>query len=183
MGILLAFAPFIVFAVVASLLGGTGGLIAGAVVAAALLIRDLVRPGSAPKVLEIGTAILFCGLALYAVAGGATGSIFGIRLCVDAGLLLIVLLSMAIHRPFTLQYAREQVPPEYWDRPEFVRANYVITAVWGLAFAVMVLADIVLVYVPHLPTWFGVGATVLALVGAVKFTVWYPDRQRQKALG
>ena len=61
--------------------------------------------------------------------GKATWSVVGVRALVDAGLLLIVLVSMAIGRPFTLQYAREQVAPEFWNSPEFVRTNYVITAI------------------------------------------------------
>jgi hypothetical protein len=42
MGILLAFAPFIAFALVDRLIGATEGLIAGAAVSAALLLRDCV---------------------------------------------------------------------------------------------------------------------------------------------
>lgn len=100
----------------------------------------------------------------------------GVRLRVDAGLLLIVLATMALRQPFTLQYAKETVAPELWNSTEFIRTNYVITAVWALAFLVMVLADLVLVYMPDLPPRYGIVATVLALVGAVKFTGWYPDR-------
>ncbi len=95
--------------------------------------------------------MLFAGLTLYAVWNGPSWSVIGVRLCVDAGLLLIVLVSMAVGRPFTLQYAREQVPPEFWDRPEFIRTNYVITGAWALAFAVMVVAKLALLYVPELP--------------------------------
>jgi hypothetical protein len=79
-------------------------------------------------------SVLFSGLALYTVFGGTAWSVLPVRLCVDTGLLLIVLISMAVGRPFTLQCAREQVAPEFWDRPEFVRTNYVITAVGALAF-------------------------------------------------
>ncbi len=96
----------------------------------------------------------------------------------DAGLLLIVLASLVMRRPFTLQYARERVAPELWGEPEFVRTNYVITAVWALAFAVMVVAELVLLYVPDIPPRAGIVAIVLALVGAVKFTGWYPERRR-----
>jgi hypothetical protein len=39
-GILLAFAPFIVFAIGDRLFGATSGLVAGAAVSAALLVRD-----------------------------------------------------------------------------------------------------------------------------------------------
>lgn len=53
-----------------------------------------------------------------------------------------------------------------------------ITAVWALAFFVMVLADLVLVYMPDVPPRYGIVATVLGLVGAVKFTGWYPDSRK-----
>ena len=177
MGILLAFTPFIAFAVVDRLSGPTEGLVAGAVVSAALLLRDLLQ-GRTAKVLEVGTAVLFGGLALYALLGRPSWSVIGVRLVVDTGLLLIVLASLAMRRPFTLQYAREQVAPELWNAPEFVRTNYVITAVWALAFAVMVVAELVLLYVPDIPPRAGIFAIILALVGAVKFTGWYPERQR-----
>lgn len=102
----------------------------------------------------------------------------GVRLVVDAGLLLIVVLSIAIRRPFTLQYAREEVPQALWTSPEFIRTNDVITSVWALAFGVLVAADVVLLTMPDLPPQFGIIATVLALVGAIKFTGWYPNRRR-----
>ena len=183
MGILLAFVPFIVFALVDRFIGPTQGLVAGALVSAALLVRDWVTPGRTPKLLEIGTVLLFGGLALYAVLGGPTWSVIGVRLCVDAGLLAIVLVSMAVGRPFTLQYARAQVAPEFWSNPEFLRTNYVITAVWALAFAVMVIAELALLYVPGLPPRVGIVAIVLALIGAVKFTGWYPERVRSRSAG
>ena len=179
MGILLAFAPFIVFILADRLVGPTLGLCAGAVVSVGLLVRYWITPGRTPKILEIGTALLFGGLALYAVLGAPTWSVIGVRLCVDTGLLLIVLVSMAVGRPFTLQYAREQVTPEFWNRPEFIRANYIITAIWALAFLVTVIAELALLYVPSLPPLVGIVAIVLALVGAVKFTGWYPERVRR----
>ncbi|MEI9864304.1 MAG: hypothetical protein WDN00_07060 [Limisphaerales bacterium] len=61
---------------------------------------------------------------------------------------MIVLISMAIRCPFTLQYAREGTPETLWREPEFIRVNYVITAVWAAAFAVMVAADLVMFYMP-----------------------------------
>ena len=179
MGILLAFAPFIAFAVVDRLAGPTEGLVAGTIVSTGLLLRDLAG-GRTAKVLEIGTAILFGGLALYAMLGRPSWSVIGVRLVVDAGLLLIVLVSLAICRPFTLQYAREQVAPEHWGAPEFIRTNYVITAVWALAFAVMVAAELALLTVPDMPPRAGVAAIVLALVGAFKFTGWYPERVKAR---
>jgi hypothetical protein len=177
MGILLAFAPFIAFAVVDRLFGSAEGLCAGFAVSAILLVRDWLSPNRAPKLLEIGTAILFGALAAYALLRRPDWSIIGVRLAVDSGLLLIVLISIAIRQPFTQQYAREQVARELWRSPEFLRTNDVITAVWALAFAALVIADIVLLYVPELPPRFGIIVSILALVGAVKFTAWYPERR------
>jgi hypothetical protein len=181
MGILLAFAPFIVFAIIERLAGPIDGLIGGALVSAALLMRDLLTPSRTPKILEIGTALLFVNLAFYTLLSKATWSMIGVRLTVDAGLLLIVLLSIAMRRPFTLQYAREQIAPQFWNSPEFIRTNYIITAVWAVAFAVMVGAELALLYVPRMPRQVGIIAIVAALVGAVKFTGWYPERKKNQA--
>ena len=183
MGILLAFAPFIVFAVLDRFLGPVEALAAAAAVSAVLIARDLVGLRRGVKMLEAGTFVLFAGLALFTLLSGAAWSVIGVRLCVDAGLLLLVLASMALGRPFTLQYARDQVAPEFWDRPEFIRTNYVITGAWALAFAVMVLAELALLYVPGLPQRAGILTIVVALVGAVKFTGWYPEQARGRAAG
>ena len=170
---LLAFAPFIAFAAIDRLIGPVEGLFAGFAVSAALLIRDWIQ-GRTAKVLEIGTAALFGALGCYALFADPAWSLMGVRLVVDTGLLLIVLVSIAIRQPFTLQYARERVP----ESGEFVRTNYVMTAVWALAFATMVAADLVLIYRPDLPPRFGIILTVLALLGAFKFTARYPEHRR-----
>jgi hypothetical protein len=139
----------------------------GAVVSAGLRLRDCIG-GRTAKVLEIGAAILFGGLALYALLGRPAWSVIGVRLAVDTGLLVIVLASIVMGRPFTLQYAREQVAPEHWDTPEFVRANYVVAA------------ELALLTLPGMSPRIGIVAIVLALIGAVKFTRWYPDRVKAR---
>jgi signal transduction histidine kinase len=176
MAILFAFAPFIAFALVDRLIGSTQGLVAGAAVSAILLLRDWFGLHRKPKILEVGTTILFSALALYSVLGGPAWSVMGVRLRVDIGLLLIVLITLAVGKPFTLQYAREQVPQLLWDTPEFIRSNYVITGVWSAAFLILVLADLLLIYRPDLPPRIGILATILALIGAFKFTQWYPEK-------
>ncbi|MGH6883546.1 MAG: hypothetical protein ACREFM_21665, partial [Hypericibacter sp.] len=70
-----------------------------------------------------------------------------------------------------------------WDSPGFVRTNYVITGAWAVAFLVMVVADLILLYMPEWPSRIGIIATIVALVGAVKFTAWYPEHRRAAASG
>ncbi|MFJ1299332.1 hypothetical protein ACILG0_05150 [Pseudomonadota bacterium AL_CKDN230030165-1A_HGKHYDSX7] len=177
MSILIAFSPFIAFVIVERLLGVGPGLIAGALVSALLLLRDALSRDRKIKILEAGTFVLFAALAAYArVAGADTWPIAAVRLRVDAGLLLIVLISMAVRQPFTLQYAREQTAPDVWRQPGFIRTNYVITAVWAGAFALMVLADLLLVYRPDLPHAIAIGVTIAALYGAMTFTTKYAQR-------
>ena len=178
MGILVAFAPFIEFVVLDELLGSTEGLIAGIIMSAGLLIRDWMSADREPKIIEIRTAIFFCGLAVQALLLDPAWSIDGVRLRVDSGLLIMILVTLAIRQPFTLQYAREQVAPEFWERPEFVRTNYVITAIWALAFSVVVIVELILLQWPEVPPRVGILVTIAALVGAVKFTSWYPERRR-----
>jgi hypothetical protein len=93
--------------------------------------------------------------------------------------MLIVLTTLIIGKPFTLQYAREQVPQSLWDTPQFIRINYVITGVWSGAFLFLALADLISINRIDLPPKIGILATVLALVGAFKFTQWYPGRDTQ----
>ena len=179
MGTLLAFAPFFVFVIVERTVGVTAGLTAAAVTALLLFLKD-VFSSKEIKVLDVGTLLLFGGLALYARFVHPEWSVIAVRLRVDAGLLLIVLASIALRKPFTLQYAREQVAQEHWKSQEFLRINNVITAVWAGAFAVMVVAEAAFLYVPSMPRRLGIWITVLAVVGAIKFTSWYPERDKTK---
>ncbi len=183
MGMLLAFALFIVFAVITTFTGATAGLGSGAAVAATLFARDILMPGRQVKMLEAGTLVLFGAMAAYALVANPAWSVMAVRMRIDGGLLAIVLVTLAVGRPFTLQYARAQVAPELWGSAAFVRTNYVITAVWALAFAVMTAAEFALVYVPAVPHRVGVIAVVMALVGAFKFTSWYPEQVRRAAAG
>lgn len=181
MAILLSFSPFIVFAILMRTTTASIALFAGAAVALALVIREMIG-GKSIKVLEAGTAILFGALGAYVSLSPAAWSILGVRLAVDAGLLAIVLISIAIRLPFTLQYAREQVSPEIAAMPMFLAINTTITWAWAAAFAVLVIADIIMLYVPDVPLWVGIALTVGALYGAIKFTKWYPEQMRAKAI-
>jgi hypothetical protein len=180
MNLLLAFAPFIAFAVVDRTVGATPGLVAGALVAAALILRDALSRSRSIKILEVGTVILFSGLTCYSLVMVIAWTLVGVRLCVDVGLFLIVLFSLAVRQPFTIQYARESVAPELWRTRGFLRTNDVITSVWAGAFAFMVGANLVMLYVPSVPVRVGIWVTILAIFGAYRFTEWYPQRKGSK---
>jgi len=81
---------------------------------------------------------------------------------------------MTIRNPFTLQYAREQTPQEFWNTPVFIRTNYIITAVWTLAFLVTTAADATATFNKKFPLSLDIGVGLAALALAVIFTARYP---------
>jgi all-trans-retinol 13,14-reductase len=89
--------------------------------------------------------------------------------------------SILAGKPFSLQYARESTPPEHWQSPPFLRANVIISVVWGLGF----LANIVLVVIAlnpeDSPLLIGVIAPVLTMVAASIFTTRYTKILRARA--
>ena len=50
--------------------------------------------------------------------------------------------SLLVRNPFTLPYAKETTPVEYWDSPVFLRVNRIVTLVWALAFTVSAAAGL-----------------------------------------
>ncbi|MFZ0663730.1 MAG: hypothetical protein WAM66_13625 [Acidobacteriaceae bacterium] len=173
MRILLGFAPFIVFALLSRYVPASVSLWAAAAVSAALVLREKIR-GRSIKILETGTFVLFALLGLYISLTHGAWDIPTVRSVVDGGLLFIILLSLLIRRPFTLQYAREQVPAAAQSSPTFVRTNYIITTAWALAMAIIVVADLAMHFVTRLPVRVEVAVIVAALGGAFWFSKWYP---------
>jgi hypothetical protein len=71
------------------------------------------------------------------------------------------------------------VPEERWKSPQFAKIHFVITAAWALAFACIVAADLMMVFMPNVPLRVGIVVTIAALYGAYRFTDWYPKRAAQ----
>lgn len=172
MSLMLGFAPFILFAVLMRLSVDLA-LWASLAVAFTIGIRAFLHT-RVLKLLDAASTAVFGLLAIYkgffapALPGPA------VRLIVDMSLLAIAVVSLIARQPFTLQYAREDVPQEFWFDPVFVRANYVIAAVWALALAIMAAADGTATFDPQVPITSAVAAGLVALGGALTFSWRYP---------
>lgn len=140
MDILLAFTPFLSFAVLERLLGTSSALAVAAAIAALLIVRGSLLHHSSLKLLEVGSMVLFGALAIASRLPAFNLSIVQVRLWVDGGLLAIVVASILVGHPFTLQYARELVPPAISNSPQFRAFNAKLSAVWAVAFTVIVAA-------------------------------------------
>ena len=179
MMIFLILAPYGAFAGLMLLTSAAVSLFAAAAICLAVIAFDAFR-GRSIKVLGAGSAVLFAALGGYLTLVDSSLSGSAVKLTVDAGMLAISLVSLAIRRPFTLQYAREMVDAETAELPDFLKANYIITGAWTLAFVLMVMANVLLIYLPGLPLWCGIAIAFAARNSALYFTKWYPQYQRAK---
>ncbi|GLQ52599.1 hypothetical protein ACFFJT_14585 [Dyella flava] len=179
---LLGFMPFLVFALLSTAGYSNYGLLAGTATAALWIARDTFVSRKSPKILDMGTFVLFAALTIFTWTTHLSLSVALVRIVVDSGLLLIVLLTIMIGKPFTLEYAKESVPPSLWADARFIRGNVVISAAWAVALFVAVLADMAM--------WRGIisarGVAVIifgAFYAAMRFThQWHPDHQRAQAV-
>jgi hypothetical protein len=179
MTIFLILAPFAAFALLMLVTSPAISLFTGAAIAAAIIGYEVSR-GRSVKMLAVGAVIMFSALGGYISLIDGDWSATEVRLAVDIGTLAIALGSIAIRAPFTLQYAREVVDAETMKMPGFMRANYIITWAWTAAFVLMLIANLLMIYMPSLPFWAGLGIGILARNSAVYFTKWYPAYRRAK---
>jgi hypothetical protein len=178
-------APWIVFSV---LCGITSFEVAvGAALGVAVLGLVVGRLGGGTlKPLELVDVVLFVVLA---VIGALVSDRASDWLETWAGeisnlaLVAIAVGSMLVRRPFTLDYAKEQVPERVWSTPAFLRTNYVVTGAWAAAFTVSAISgfigDAVLDDSDNI--WTGWIIQIAALLVAIQFTVWYPRVARARA--
>ena len=78
--------------------------------------------------------------------------------------------SMLFKRPFTIDYAKQCVPQEFWTNPRFLRKNYVITAVWGVYFLLGLASAEIRIYEPHVSHVLLEILDNASMIGAMLFT-------------
>jgi phytoene dehydrogenase-like protein len=128
---------------------------------------------------------------LYFVADFAFTILLGSTLFLRFGGLLVYLVlcgmafaSLAVRNPFTLQYAKQDWPKEYWDQPLFRSVNNAITGFWGFIF----LADAILYQIGSVLGQLVVSAAlpnlllIAGIVFSVAYPIWYPKKAIQNQL-
>jgi len=183
--LLTAFVPWIAFTLVAEApLGSpltclTLAFIVGIVLTVLTSYRQILQG----YILSVVTIVFFVvffiliiGLKLYPLAN---------YISVLSMLILTVVCwaTMLFRFPFTLQYSREGVDPERVKSAPFMRVNYIITAVWGVAFTLSTAIDAFLLLRPDPGLLFWDNLKWVFMVIAIVFTVWYPGYvHKQRAL-
>jgi MFS family permease len=176
LSLLMAFVPWIAFALVAEAPLGNPiiSLILAFVVAIALTLLTSYRQLLKGYILSIVTLVFFI-VFLILIVGLRQYYIAKYIATLSMLLLAIVCGATILFRfPFTLQYSREGVDPERVKSPTFRRVNYIITAVWTLAFALGFGVDAFLLAYPSPSLLFWDNLKWLFMMIALVFTIWYP---------
>lgn len=137
-------------------------------------------------ILPISTVIFFSLIYLSEMLYPNTWIIINISILSNITLVLIAWGSLIFKCPFTLQYAREQRPPEKWNHPVFVFINKFLTSIWGIIFLFNLIINIFTVYynvIGHLlNSILTNGSTLLGLLIVIWFPAWYPNHLKTKAV-
>jgi hypothetical protein len=179
MTIFLILAPYGAFALLMLVAPADAALFTAAAICLAVIAYDMVR-GRSLKILGTGSIVVFVAVGGYVTEIDPDLSASGVKFAVDAGIFLVTLGSIVARKPFTLQYAVEAVDEETAKLPGFIRANYLITAVWTFSMLLMMAGNVALIYVPGLPLWSGLLIAFAARNSAVYFTKWYPEYRKAK---
>jgi hypothetical protein len=179
MTIFLILAPYGVFALLMLVASSTASLFTAAAICVAVIAYDFIA-GRSTKILGVGSALVFSAIYFHVEWIDSSLSVSAVKFAVDAGIFLVMLGSIVIGKPFTLQYAQEAVDAETAKLPGFIRANYTITWAWVLAIVLMMAGNVALIYVPGLPLWSGLLVAFAARNSAIYFTRWYPQYRKAK---
>jgi len=175
MGIFLSFLPWIAFWILSGRESFAIAAAASAAVVFFITIRDIREHNI--KVLDLGTLVFFVLLTVAAFTPWAEWIDRNALPLSNVALFLIALISILIRKPFTLQYAREQVDPKFWDSPAFYSTSLAISWVWCATFAIVAVTSYLALNHPCLIDRM---IHILVFVGAIKFTSWYPDHVKEK---
>jgi len=179
MTIFLILAPFGSFALLMLVTSAQISLFAAAAICLAVIGIDIAR-GRPVKMLGTGSVVVFSGIGAYVTLIDPNLSSSAVKLAADVGVLAISLASIAIRRPFVLQYALEEVDAATARLPGFLKATYIITWAWTGAFVLMIIGNVLTIYVPGLPLWSGLVIAFAARNSAAFFTAWYPQYRKAK---
>jgi hypothetical protein len=152
----------------------------GLAVAAALTLVMAVRGLHKGVIMWVG--IVFFTFASVAVLGFEhVWTMRHMGILAHGALAIGAWITLALGRPFTLEYAREHVAPALWNDPVFLRTNVFMTTVWAVVFTLGAGLAWAKMQVVVEPEWLFDAANYTLMVSCVAFTSWYPAVARRKA--
>lgn len=171
-----SFAPWLSFMIIAhdSLFRLKLGLVTALVMSVVMGVLRLHRG----VILWVGLAFFsYATIAVLAFENMWTVKYMGIL--AHASLCVGTWYTVLVKRPFTLEYAREQVDPALWNSRSFIQTNMIITAAWGGCFAIGALIAWHKVTWQVLPNWGYEIINYSLMISCMIFSTAYPAYLRR----
>ena len=139
------------------------------------------------KLLDVATVVFFAALTIAAIVTSRpdVSELDKYSQAISSGALGIIALgSIVFGHPFTVDYAKEEAPPETWHTAAFKRINLVLTSVWTVVFLVCGALGLIAQTVgpKGLRDWLNWYIPIVLIFIAFRFTKWYPEQVRQQRL-
>lgn len=96
----------------------------------------------------------------------------------------IIWITILIGKPFTLQYAKADLPKERWNDPQLIQSCRFIAIVWGVLLTFSASLSLIKAQNPSLyPGWVYSSISIGTMLVGTIFTQWYKKRRRSKTQG
>ncbi len=176
---LISFLPWILFGLFAghSLLELETALIISLVISVIVGYRDMRDKLIVPWV----TFSFFVGMVIALIVLQWYSIIPYIGIASNIVLTGIAFGSLAIGIPFTIQYAKRDVPRERWENPVFIHINKILTAFWGILFFLGLLLSVYKFFYPDTLGIFGDAYMWISIIVGFFFTMKYPAYAKKRS--
>ncbi len=177
--LLLSFSPWIIFGILSghTLTSLEIALVISLVLTIILSYKDLRQ-----KMIVSWTTLIYFLIACILVMGLHQYVVIPyIGIASNAVLTLLAFGTLAAGMPFTMQYARRDVPQERWSDPLFIRINQVMTGGWGVLFLIGFINSLIQFWYPNFLGILGDGLMYVTIIIGLVFTMKYPPYAKKKA--
>ena len=173
------FLPWIAYPIAAAVVDWkTAALVAFAVAVAGIAWSS--RADTGRDLFTITAACFFGGLTVIAFADPTSTVQRYVAALTPAALAVAAVVSIAVHRPFTVTFAKRVAPLEFWDSPMFEHINIVLTAVWATSFAAMAVVIAAVIAVHPAAGGIIIAAQIAGLVIPLRICRTYPASVRDR---
>ena len=177
--VVLGFLPWILYSILMNTIPNHQALAIISVVAATFVLDfHELKKGF---ILPWGSLCFFMGLLLATFFVSEHWLQKHANIIANSSLAGIAWLSLLINKPFTLQYAREQVDKKLWNTSIFIHVNQIITAVWATSFLISGVTSCLVLYSLLANDWLYLVLSYGPIIFSVWFTkmfpTWYPKQQ------
>lgn len=139
------------------------------------------------KDLRKGFILQWCTLFYFAACMIAVNFMHCVSIAENMGLISngflagIIWGTLLIGKPFTLQYARAELPKEQWNDPALIQSCRFIAIVWACLMTFSTGLSFIKILKPALfPEWFYFDSSIVIILGGSIFTSLYKKHKRSQ---